>query len=365
VTFTERARRVLARLEDEGLRRSIPENAGLVDFASNDYLGLAAAPELLSAAREAPRVGASGARLLTGAHPEHAALEEELASFVGRERALLFSSGYLAALGALHGLAQVVDVAYSDALNHACVIDGLRLTRLERYVVPHGALARVSVGAEAALFATESLFGMTGEREDLGAILARMRTQDVLLVDEAHALGVFGQGGGGCARAYDDPRIVVLGTLSKAFGCSGGFVAGPAAFIELLISTARGFIFDTSLPPPIVRAARAALRRIVAGDDLRAALAARIAHAEQALRPLDLVTDVHAPIVPILVGDAHRAVAIAQRLRAQGLYVPAIRPPTVPAGTSRLRVTLRADHAEAEIDRLAAALAEAFAGAPV
>jgi 8-amino-7-oxononanoate synthase len=364
VTLADRARLVLARLEEKGLRRAIPRNDGLADFASNDYLGLAAAPEIVGALRNAPRVGASGARLLSGAHPEHTALEEELAAFVGRERCLLFSSGYLAALGAIHGLAQVVETAYSDALNHACVIDGLRLTRLERHVVPHGELSAVRTGAGAALFATESLFGMTGEREDLGAILARLREDDVLLVDEAHALGVFGPNGGGFARPHEDPRIVVLGTLSKAFGCVGGFVAGPAAFIELLISTARSFIFDTSLPPPVVRAARAALRRIAAGDDLRSALAARMAHAERVLHPLGLVAEVRAPIVPILVGDARRTVAIAQRLRAYGLYVPAIRPPTVPPGTSRLRVTLRADHSEIEIDRLAAALAEAFDGVP-
>jgi 8-amino-7-oxononanoate synthase len=364
VTLEQRSLRELGRLEEAGLRRSVPNNGGLVDFASNDYLGLAAAPALLAALRGSTRIGSGGSRLLSGAHPEHAALERELASFVRRERVLLFSSGYLAALGAIHGLARVVSIAYSDELNHACVIDGLRLTRIERHVFPHGALPLAEKRSGPAVVLTESLFGMTGELTDLGAILARLGEDDVLVVDEAHALGVFGPHGAGIASEYDDRRIVVLGTLSKAFGCAGGFVAGPAAFIELLTSTARSFIFDTSLPPPIVRAARAALERIAGGDDLRAALFDRVAEAEALLAPLDRSGPIRTPIVPILIGEADRAVTLAARLRGAGLYVPAIRPPTVPPGTSRLRVTLRADHTSEEIARLMRGLAAAFEPVP-
>ena len=364
MTLVQRSLRELERLEEAGLRRSVPSNDGLVDFASNDYLGLAAAPPVLAALRGAARVGSGGSRLLSGAHPEHAALERELATFVRRERVLLFSSGYLAALGAIHGLARIASIAYSDELNHACVIDGLRLTRIERHVLPHGALPPLHERPGPAVVLTESLFGMTGEQTDLGAILASLREDDVLLVDEAHALGVFGPGGAGFASVHDDPRIVVLGTLSKAFGCAGGFVAGPAAFIELLISTARSFIFDTSLPPPVVRAARVALERIAGGDDLRGALFERLAEADALLRPLGCSGPVRTPIVPIVVGEARRALAIAGGLRDAGLYVPAIRPPTVPAGTSRLRVTLRADHTGEQIARLARGIAETFDPVP-
>lgn len=360
MTLEQRSLRELERLEEAGLRRGVPSNGGLVDFASNDYLGLAKAEPLLAALRASTRVGSGGSRLLSGAHPEHAALERELAGFVRRERVLLFSSGYLAALGAIHGLARIASIAYSDELNHACVIDGLRLTRLERHVLPHGALPPAEQRSGPAVVLTESLFGMTGELTDLGAILARLGEDDVLVVDEAHALGVFGPRGAGLASEYDDPRIVVVGTLSKAFGCVGGFVAGPGAFIDLLISTARSFIFDTSLPPPIVRAARAALERIAAGDDLRAALFERVAEAEAFLAPFERNGPIRTPIVPIVIGDAHRAVTLAAQLRSAGLYVPAIRPPTVPPGTSRLRVTLRADHTGEEIARLARGLAEAF-----
>jgi 7-keto-8-aminopelargonate synthetase-like enzyme len=205
---------------------------------------------------------------------------------------------------------------------------------------------------------------MSGAAADLRMLLGELGEEDVLIVDEAHALGLRGEHGAGVASAYDDARIVVLGTLSKAFGCLGGFVAGPTDFIDLLVSTARSFIFDTSLPPPIVRAARAALRRIVEGDDLRAMLAERIGHAAAALARLGLVDGVPgSPIVPIVLGETRRALAVAAHLRSRGLYAPAIRPPTVPAGTSRLRVTIRTDHQFSDIDRLADALAEALVGA--
>jgi 8-amino-7-oxononanoate synthase len=192
-------------------------------------------------------------------------------------------------------------------------------------------------------------------------MLAKMGEDDVLLVDEAHALGVFGPGGTGAASAYDDPRVVVLGTLSKAFGCAGGFVAGPAEFVELLVSTARSFIFDTSLPPPMVRAARAALRCIVNGDALRERLFDNVAYAAERLGPLGVCSPVRSPIVSVVVGEPQRAVALAAHLRRRGLYAPAIRPPTVPAGTSRLRITLRAGHRREEIDLLAAGIGETLA----
>ena len=361
MTLAQRSRDALRRLEDEGLRRAIPQNGGLVDFASNDYLGLSSSAPVLAALRGSAVAGSGGSRLLSGAHPEHSALEAELAAFVRRERCLLFSSGYLAALGALHSLSRVVSAVYSDRLNHACIIDAVRLTPLERHIVAHGELPVAEQRTGPAVIVTESLFGMSGTFADLGGMLAKMGHDDVLLVDEAHALGVFGPGGSGAASAYDDPRIVVLGTLSKAFGCAGGFVAGPAEFVELLVSTARSFIFDTSLPPPMVRAARAALRCIVSGDALRERLFDNVSYAGERLRPLGVCSPVRSPIVSVVLGEPQRAVAAAAHLRQRGLYAPAIRPPTVPPGTSRLRITLRADHRREEIDLLAAGIGDTLA----
>ena len=364
MSFVEASRRLLAEIEDAGLRRTVrarAREAGRIDFSSNDYLGLSEAAALREAMCAARSVGSGGSRLLAGAHPEHEALELGIAAFVGRERALLFSSGYMAAMGAVHTLSRLVTTAYSDEFNHACVIDALRLTRMQRIVYPHLSLPR-RVDDSPAMVVTESVFGMTGERADIGTIVDALGPRDVLLVDEARAVGVSGPRGAGLAAAYGDPRIVVVGTLSKAFGCSGGFVAGPEAFIELLLNTARTFMFDTSMPPPLAAAAHAALRRIVDGDDLRAAVQARVAQLEDRLMKLGLI-DVRngSIIVPILLGDAARAVRIADRMDARGVLAPAIRPPTVPMNTSRLRLSVRANHRACDVDRLCDALVEALA----
>jgi 8-amino-7-oxononanoate synthase len=273
---------------------------------------------------------------------------------------LLFSSGYLAALGALDGLGRLYGDCYSDELNHASIIDGVRLSRMTRHVYPHGMLPPATMRAKPAAIVTESLFGMSGRIEDLDRIVADLGDDDVVLIDEAHALGVFGEGGSGFASRFADPRIVVLGTLSKAFGCGGGFIAGPAEFIEFLISTARSFIFDTSLPPPIARAARASLARIVRGGDLRERLFDNVAHASRSFTELGLGPLPTGPIASIVLGEPERALGVAATLRENGFYVPAIRPPTVPAGTSRLRVTFNAKHRRDDLDRLFAALARAL-----
>jgi len=305
-------------------------------------------------------VGSGGSRLLSGAHPEHAALEEELARFVRRERALLFSSGYLAALGILQAAAPLAVAAYSDERNHASIIDGLRLTKLPRTIYAHGKPPARSERFAPALIVTESVFGMSGARADLAGHLADLGPDDLLVVDEAHALGVYGAAGAGIASAFDDDRIVIIGTLSKAFGCAGGFVAGASEIIELLISTARSFIFDTSLPPPIAAAARAALRALAQGDALRTALNAHVMRLHDGLCTLDRFSlAAPAPIVPLIVGEAREALALAEALAAHQIFAPAIRPPTVPPGRSQLRLVLRADHTPAEIDALLRALAAA------
>jgi 8-amino-7-oxononanoate synthase len=361
VSYLDRARAVLASLDAQGLRRAVPgASDAYIDFASNDYLGLSRARAVRDALAGARVVGSGGSRLLSGAHPEHTALEAALARFVKRERALLFSSGYLAAMGAVHGVAQLVESAYSDAHNHASTIDALRLTRLRRFVFAHGEPPHVPRDAPAAII-SESVFGMSGAPANMRALLDVLGDEDILVLDEAHALGITGPGGAGLGSAYDDPRIVIVGTLSKALGASGGFVAGPSAFIDLLVSTARSFIFDTSMPPAIARAAHAALDAALDGDALRRTLAERVAYAHAGLREVAGITPAHdGPIIPVILGETATALEVARGLRDRGIFVPAIRPPTVAAGSARLRIVIRADHTFAQIDALTSALREAL-----
>ncbi len=200
----------------------------VADFSTNDYLALATDSSMIEAMRHVKRVGSGGARLLGGRHREHWLLEQDIARWLGRERALLFSSGYMAALGTIQVLAQFADTIYSDALNHACLIDGIRAAKVSRVVYPHGKLNDREERPGRSLIVTESLFGMDGDTIDLHALVADLAPDDMLLVDEAHALGVLGPEGGGLAHGIDDQRVIVLGTLGKAIGCAGGFIAGPA-----------------------------------------------------------------------------------------------------------------------------------------
>lgn len=361
MSYLDRVRAELAIVDAARRRRfarpALPPNA--VDFSSNDYLGLARDARVVAALRASERVGSGGSRLLGGAHPEHAALEAELAAWTGREAARLFSSGYLAAIGALTALAACVDVAYSDELVHACIIDGLRLTKLERHIVPHAALPERSRDARPALVVTESVFGMDGSRAPLEALRAQLRDGDVLLVDEAHALGVAGPAGGGYVAALRDERVVVIGTLSKALGAAGGFVAGPLEVVELLTSTARTFIFDTALPPAVAAAAGRALEiaRGADGDQLRARLHAIAARVRAELRGLGYhVRGDEGPAIAVIAGSETAALDLARGLEARGIYAPAIRPPTVPHGSCRVRLTVCAHHSDAQIDALLQAM---------
>ena len=361
MTYLDRIRTELAVVASAQRRRfaraALP--AGAVDFSSNDYLGLARDPRVVAAMRSSDRVGSGGSRLLGGAHEEHAELEIALAEWTGRERARLFSSGYLAAIGAITALASCVQVAYSDELVHACVIDGLRLTKLERHIVPHATFPDRSADARPALIATESAFGMDGSLAPLSSFVARLRDDDVLLVDEAHALGVSGRRGGGHAAIFHDERVVVIGTLSKAVGAAGGFVAGPTEVIELLTSTARTFIFDTAMPPAIAAAAARALTivRGAEGDELRSRARVLSTRVRDELRGLGYdVRGEEGPIVPVVLGSEHAVLVLARALEERGVYAPAIRPPTVPPGSSRLRITVRANHTESEIDVLLRAM---------
>ncbi|GAC1546190.1 MAG: 8-amino-7-oxononanoate synthase [Vulcanimicrobiaceae bacterium] len=317
--------------------------------------------------RRATRVGSGGSRLLSGASSEHVTLERDLAAWTGRDRALLFSSGYLAALGAIVTLAPFVERVRSDAQLHACGIDAIRLTKLPRDIYAHEADAAPQGGVPT-MVVTESLFGMSGKRADVGALLAGLGPNDILVVDEAHALGVAGPHGAGLCAPLADPRIVVVGTLSKALGGLGGFVAGPDAAIAYLATAARTFIFDTSLPPALAAAMRVAVARACGdfGDRARERLRANVAELVTALRARDpAIAEAAGPIVPLVIGAAGEAFAIGRALEARGIFAPALRPPTVAAGASQLRITVRANHSLADIRAFADAFAAVRGGRAV
>lgn len=353
MSYLDRVEDALTRIRAADRYREVDprQRSGAVDFSSNDYLGLATDARVVQALARASRVGSGGARLLGGAHREHSLLEEELAAWLGRERVLLFSSGYHAALGAISTLAICVERIYSDRLNHASLIDGMRIARTPREIYAHLQPPQGAARTSSALLVTESIFSMDGDTADLRAIVESLCEDDVLLVDEAHALGVTGLHGAGLAYGIADPRVVVLGTLSKALGAMGGFIAGPNALIELIINTARTFIFDTALPPAIALAGRIALTIARSDDEQRIALHQNVARLRAGLRAIGLPSiDAPSPIVPVILGTASQALGVANALLTKGIYAPAVRPPTVPEGSSRLRLSVRANHTPQEID---------------
>jgi 8-amino-7-oxononanoate synthase len=358
--YLQRVEAELARIRQADRYREIgsEQKKYIADFSSNDYLALAADARMVEAMRHVKRVGAGGARLLGGKHREHALLETDVARWLGRDAALLFSSGYMAALGAIAVLAQFVEAIYSDELNHACLIDGIRAAKKPREIFEHGKLPVREKRTHPALIVTESLFGMDGDKANLRAIAADLHDDDILLVDEAHALGLFGAQGAGLAHGIQDDRVVILGTLSKAIGAAGGFIAGPAALIDLLVNTARTFVFDTAPPPAIAFAARVGIMLARTADDRRARLFSTAAQVRTGLRELGIpALDEETPIVPIIVGDDRRALDLMRQFAEKGINAPAIRPPTVPKGTARLRISLRSDHTTEQIGLLLEQLA--------
>jgi 8-amino-7-oxononanoate synthase len=340
----------------------------LVSFCSNDTLGLASHGALAEAAAAAAKrdgFGAGAARLVSGDLPSHRTLEAALARFLGRQAALLFPTGYQANLGTLAALAGPEDLVASDAANHASLIDGCRLSRANVAVYPHADAA----GARAAVtragtfrrrfLVTESLFSMDGDAAPLAALAELAAATDaILVVDEAHALGALGPGGRGLCAAAGIAPDVLIGTLGKAFGAAGGFVTGATALRSLLVNRARTFVFTTALPPPVAAAATAAVALVSGpeGQVRRRRLEANLAQLHDALA--GRLPRTPGPIVPFVVGSDAAALAASAQLRERGLFVPAIRPPTVPEGTARLRVTLSSEHTPAEIDRLCTALRE-------
>jgi 8-amino-7-oxononanoate synthase len=346
-----------------------------LSFSSNDYLGLAAHPALAQAAASAAArdgFGASASRLVSGDLPALRDLELRLAAYLDREAALLFPTGYQTNIGVLTALAGADDVIVSDALNHASIIDGCRLSRARVAVYPHadapaaGRLLAEAAGARRRLLVTESLFSMDGDIAPLAALAAAARAHDaILVVDEAHALGVLGPGGRGlCAQAAVVPDVLV-GTLGKAFGAAGGFAAGDQLLRAYLLNRARTFIFTTALPPPVAAAAAAALAIIDSPEGEQRRLRLRALGASLASRLSTLTPNAPVPagpIIPFLVGGDAQAVAVSTSLSRHGIFVPAIRPPTVPEGTARLRITLSAEHQPADLDRLSDAIFQAVAG---
>jgi len=345
------------------------DGRSVLAFCSNDYLGLATDPrivEALAAAARAWGAGSGAAHLVNGHARPHHALEEELAAFTGRERALLFSTGYMANLGVGAALLGRGDSAFEDRLNHASLLDAGRMpgVRMRRY--RHADVADLERrladdSAPERLVLTDGVFSMDGDvapHAELAATCGRHGAR--LMVDDAHGFGVMGPGGRGSVAAAgltsrDVP--VVVGTLGKAFGTFGAFVAGEADLIETLVQHARSYIYTTALPAAVAEATRESLRIVEAADDRRAHLADlverfRAGAAQLGFEPMPSAS----PIQPLLVGDAGRALELSDALLAAGILVTAIRAPTVPPGSARLRVTLSAAHTHAQVERLLTAL---------
>jgi 8-amino-7-oxononanoate synthase len=338
----------------------------LLCLCSNNYLGLAGDPRLVGPRSEGAGAGAS--RLISGTMAAHRAAERALARFVGTPSALLFSSGYAANVGALSALLDDPrDVVFSDALNHASIIDGCRLARAEVAVYPHRDLAALEQLlathrplARRALIVTDAVFSMDGDRAPLRALRALADAHDAwLMVDEAHALGVLGPEGRGLSAELDVRPDVLVGTLGKALGLSGAFVAGPDNLARFLENRARSYVFSTATSPEIARALCEAIEIVTRDEGARARV---LGHADRLRRELaGLGYDARGertPIVPVVIGHNAETLALADALFARGVFAHGVRPPTVPEGTSRIRLVPMASHTEADIDHVIAAFAE-------
>ena len=389
----------LAALDAQALRRTrrrvVPgpgawmqvDGVPLLAFCSNDYLGLTQAAALkaaVHAAVEAYGVGAGASPMVSGHSAANAALEDELAQAVQLPRALYFYAGYATNASIVPALVGAGDAVFSDALNHACLIDGARLSRAMVHRYAHADLQGLAAALQASparrkLVISDAVFSMDGDVADLRALLALCEAHDaLLLLDDAHGFGVLGPQGRGALAAAGltgpgaSDRVLCMSTLSKAIGVAGAFVAGPDRLIEWLLQKTRSYTYATAAPALLAEAARAAVR-VVLGDEgeaLRLRLQARIAQLRAGLAPgADAALDAAGwrlmpsatAIQPLVVGSAEAALALMAQLREQGLWVPAIRPPTVPEGTARLRIALSAAHEAADVQRLLQALRAAAA----
>ena len=373
----------LTRLETLGLRRLLRPlgsgSAAEVDLggrrvlllSSNNYLGLADHPAVTAAACEATRrwgCGTGASRLIAGHLDLHVEVERQLAAFKRTEAALLFPSGYQANVGAISALVARGDHVFSDALNHASIIDGCRLSRATVHVYPHRDVRALRAQLESApaggrrLIVTDSVFSMDGDRAPLHDLVALARAYHTsVFLDEAHATGVLGPRGAGLAEEQGLAADVAIhmGTLGKALGSAGAYIAGSRALVELVANRARSFVYTTGLAPAAVAAAGAALRVVESEPERRATLRRHADRLRRGLAALGLRTGGDTHIVPVLVGDNGRAMGFAEALLEHGVLAQAIRPPTVPQGTARLRVTPMATHTDAQIDRALDAFAAA------
>lgn len=354
--------------------RALADGREMLAFTSNDYLGLAAHPDIAAAMADGARAwgaGSGASHLVSGHLAPHEELEARLAAFTGFPRALTFSTGYLANLAVVPTLAGRGTAVFADKLNHASLIDAVQLAKAngaETHRYAHNDVAALerqlaASGAAEKIIVTDAVFSMDGDLAPLPAIFALAERFDAwLVVDDAHGFGILGPHGRGALAHCGlpaHPRLLLMGTLGKAAGVAGAFVAGSELAVEYLLQRARSYIFTTAAPPAVACALLKSLEIIAAGDHLRAHLAALVARLQAgcARLPWRLLPSPTA-IQPLLVGDNQAAVDLSQALAARGLWVPAIRPPTVPRGTARLRISLSAAHREADIDRLLAALGE-------
>jgi 8-amino-7-oxononanoate synthase len=367
-------------LDEKGLRRSLRPPFG-IDLSSNDYLGLANHPrikEAMAGAVHREGVGSTGSRLLRGDRDSFAAIERRFAHFKGTERALYFSSGYLANIAVMTTFAESGDVVISDEHNHASLIDGMRLSSARRHIVPHNDVAAVRRAVDEAgrpgpfgpggarFLVVESLFSMDGDEAPLTEYAQLCeRTGAHLIVDEAHAVGAYGARGTGLIeeRGVSDRVFLSINTGGKALGVAGAFVAGPAWAIEYLIQRARPFIFSTAPPPALASALEASLDVVELEPQRRERLRELAAKLRARLRTAGIPIGAgRSHIIPVLIGDNDAAVAVAEALQKEGFDVRAIRPPTVPPGTARLRVSVNVSLTEDLIERFVVSLISTFAG---
>lgn len=361
--------------ERDGLKRALRPQSGpqgriitvegrrVLNFCSNDYLGLADDPRLKEAAAACLKeegVGAGASRLISGNMASHQRLEEALARFKGTESCLLFSTGYMANVGIISAIFGRGDIIFSDRLNHASIVDGILLSRAEFRRYPHRDMAaleeilRSASGFKQRGIITDSVFSMDGDMAPLQEIVALAQKYECLvMIDEAHALGVMGRGGRGLAEHFgvEEKIDIQMGTLSKAAGCFGAYCCGSKTLISYLVNKARSFIYTTGMPPSIAAAAHRAVEIIETEPRLRQSLWENTRYMKEALDRIGFNTlDSETPIIPIIVGESERAVAFSSRLFQEGILVSAIRPPTVPSRTARLRLTVTAAHTREDLD---------------
>jgi len=348
----------------------VVEGKSYLAFCSNDYLGLANHPQLIAALQQGAAqwgAGAGAAHLVSGHFEPHHRLEQQLAAFVGKPSALLFSTGYMANLGVVQALVGRGDTVFADKLNHASLNDAMTLSRAEVKRYRHGDMEQLAMLLQQAksgrkLIITDAVFSMDGDIAPLREMLALCEQHDAwLYVDDAHGFGVLGERGRGSLAHFgvESSRIIYMATLGKAAGVSGAFVAAEQVVIDTLINHANSYVYTTATPPALSSALLQSLQLIEEGEERRAHLKLLVARLRSGLAGLPwILMESDTAIQPLLIGDNQRALELSAALRERGIWVAAIRPPTVPQGTARLRITLSAEHGEADVDRLIGALHE-------